>query len=218
MKEKKTAGINFVSRKSVKKEINTLEDNIFSKIEKNISEKYIDLFDRRFIRDISATAFSCLTIPLYLECTSLAASPSYQDQLTMIYDFRELLNEPYDRKLKYMKNIMIYKNSFVKARTLVDSYEHFQITGTVSDVFIECLLTVQKEIYTNLLSPQNESFSPQKVEHILCYAREITLAIIDAVTSVVEEQIYRLFGREAEEFVENNQLINTPNVPWCGLK
>lgn len=181
--------IEYVSKKIVVSMYRHYETVEFFHIEKEVSQKYEGLFSDTLIREISSVASAKLMIPLYLQSATYKDSPSYRQQLTILYDFRQLLNGDV-RRPKYFAVEKKYYHCYAGICALLDGHQYYQKTGEVSSEFFRVIPELGKE-----------NFPTEHAEEYLLYAREMTLVMIDKATNMVRDQIYGMFPSKAPEFV-----------------
>lgn len=158
-------------------------------IARDMSEKYRNIGLSALSKAILSGVTSCLTLSLYFECATFKDNPSYRQQLTMLYDFRQLLHGK--REPKYFTSLRKtgYRD-YKEVCTLIDELESYQKTGVVSDAFFRALLI------------EKENAPIERIEEQLTYTREVTLIVIDEMTKMIRDQIYRFFPSQGPKFVQ----------------
>jgi hypothetical protein len=174
----------------VRTEVDDFRIRRLPSIERGVIEKYASIAFSHLTHAVSANAVAGLTVSLYLKCTTFKDNPSYRQQLTMLYDFRQLLDNK--RVPRYFTGLRKkYYTQYTDICSLLDELENYQKTGEVSAQFLGSM-----EI-------DKENIPVEHVEEYLAYVKEMTLVVIDEVTNMVKRQIYRLFPSEAPMFVQN---------------
>lgn len=191
MKTKTKKAIEFVSKDMVRAEIGDFRMRRRVEIERDMSEKYSNIGLSGLSKAILSGVTSCLTLSLYFECATFKDNPSYRQQLAMLYDYRQLLHGK--REPKYFTGLRNtgYKD-YIEVCILIDELESYQKTGVISDAFFRALL-IQKENVPPI----------EQIEEQLTYSKEVTLIIIDEVTKLVRDQIYRFFPSQGPKFVQD---------------
>jgi len=179
-KTKTKKPVEYVSRDMVRGEFEDFIEKRLPEIERIVNEKYGGFFSPHLVREISITACAKLAFALHLKGATFKDNPSYRQQLTMLYDFRQLLGS--EREPKYFKTRRKdYYRQYENICTLLDEHENYQKTGEVNAKFLR------------LIEIGQENFPIEHAEGYLAYAREMTLVMIDNVSDMVREQIYRIF-------------------------
>lgn len=132
---------------------------------------------------------ACLTVSLYLKCSTFKEPPSYRQQLTMLYDFRQLLSNKREPKY-FTRPRRTYYCQYQNICTLIDELGNYKKTGEISDAFFRALCI------------DKENIPIEHIEEQLTYSREITLVIIDEMTRMIRDQIYRFFPGQGPRFVQ----------------
>lgn len=189
MKAKTQKSIEYVSRDMVRGELDDFTERRFPEIVRKVGEKHINTICSHLARNTSITACAELAFSLHLKGATFSDNPSYRQQLTMLYDFRQLLKG--EKAPKYFTNHRKdYYRQYDNICTLLDEYEKYQKVGEMSIKFLR------------LVNIEQENIPPEHTEEYLTCAREITLVMIDEVTHMVRDQIYRTFPSKAERFVQ----------------
>lgn len=186
-KTKKT--IEFVSSTRVKAEVDDFRLRRRIEIERDMTEKYRNIGLSQLSKVILSSVTSCLTQSLYFKCATFKDTPSYRQQLTMLYDFRQLLHGKRDPKYFTRPRNTGYVD-YKDICTLLDELASYQKTGVVSDGFFRALLI------------EKENTPIEHIEEQLTYSREVTLVVIDEITMMVRDQIYRFFPSQGPKFVQ----------------
>ncbi|MEI6096164.1 MAG: hypothetical protein WCR08_12025, partial [Gammaproteobacteria bacterium] len=154
-----------------------------------MTEKYRNIGLSHLSKVILSSVTSCLTQSLYFKCATFKDTPSYRQQLTMLYDFRQLLHGKRDPKYFTRPRNTGYMD-YKDICTLLDELARYQKTGVVSDGFFRALLI------------EKENTPIEHIEEQLTYSREVTLVVIDEMTMMVRDQIYRFFPSQGPKFVQ----------------
>ncbi len=186
-KTKKT--IEFVSSTRVKAEVDDFRLRRRIEIERDMTEKYRNIGLSQLSKVILSSVTSCLNQSLYFKCATFKDNPSYRQQLTMLYDFRQLLHGKRDPKYFTRPRNTGYVD-YKDICTLLDELASYQKTGVVSDGFFRALLI------------EKENTPIEHIEEQLTYSREVTLVVIDEITMMVRDQIYRFFPSQGPKFVQ----------------
>lgn len=189
MKSKTRKAIEFVSKDMVRAEVDDFRLRRRVEIEIDMSEKHRNVGLSGLSKAILSSVTSCLTLSLYFKCATFKDTPSYRQQLTMLYDFRQLLHgkkEPRYFTKPRITGYMDYKDIC----TFLDELESYDKTGVVSDAFFRALLIAK------------ENAPIEHIEELLTYSREVTLVVIDEMTKMVRDQIYRFFPSQGPKFVQ----------------
>ncbi|MCR9192591.1 MAG: hypothetical protein NXI01_08025 [Gammaproteobacteria bacterium] len=189
-KSKTKKPVDYVSKDMLKRELDDFSERRLPEIEKIVGEKYGSIFSPRLVREASITACAKLEFALSLQCVTFKDSPSYRHQLTMLYDFRQLLKN--ERKPKYfISRRKSYYRQYENICTLLDEYNNYQKTGVVNPKFLR------------LIEVGQENFPTEHAEEYLAYTKEMTLVMIAEVTNMVRDQIYRVFPSQGPKFVQD---------------
>lgn len=189
MRTKTKKAIEFVSKDMVRAEMGDFRMKRRAEIENGMSKKHRNVGFSNLSKATVSNAISCLTQSLYFQCATFKDNPSYRQQLTMLYDFRQLLHGK--REPKYFTSLRKtgYRD-YKEVCSLIDELENYQKTGVISDAFFRALLI------------EKENISIEHIEEQLTYSREITLVIIDEMTKMIRDQIYRFFPSQGPRFVQ----------------
>lgn len=189
MKSKTRKAIEFVSKDMVRAEVDDFRLRRRVEIEIDMSGKHRNVGLSGLSKTILSSVTSCLTLSLYFKCATYKDTPSYRQQLTMLYDFRQLLHgkkEPRYFTKPRITGYMDYKDIC----TFLDELESYEKTGVVRDAFFRALLI------------EKENAPIEHIEELLTYSREVTLVVIDEMTKMVRDQIYRFFPSQGPKFVQ----------------
>ena len=181
--------IAFVSWSMGRTEAECFEDQKLVEIKRNLFEKYPKTGFSHLSNAVYSDVVASLTVSLYLKCATFKDNPSYRQQLTMLYDFRQLLHGK--REAKYFTSLR--NTGYRQYRdicVLLDELESYQKTGAVSDSFFR------------VLSVDKENCLVEHIEEQLTYSREVTLVVIDEMTKMIRDQIYRFFPSQGPKFVQ----------------
>ena len=181
--------IEFVSKDMVRAEIDDFRMRRRVEIERDMSEKHRNIGLSALSKAILSSVTSCLTLSLYFECATFKDNPSYRQQLTILYDFRQLLHGKKKPKYCTRPRNTGYRD-YKDVCTLVDELASYQKTGVVNDAFFRALLIAK------------ENAPIEHIEELLTYSREVTLVVIDEMTKMVRDQIYRFFPSQGPKFVQ----------------
>lgn len=187
--------IEYVSQDMVRGELGDFMEKILPERERAVAEKYKSIMSSCMVHEIAATVCAKLTVALYLTCATYKDAPSYRQQLTILYDFRQLLDG--ERNPKYFTSRKKYYLQYVNICAMLDEYQSYQKTSEVSGKFFR------------LIGVEQENISTEHTIECLAYSREMTLVMIDEVTKLVREQIYRIFPVKALRFVQEILNENT---------
>ena len=190
MRAKTKKVIEFVSKDRVRHEVDDFRLKRIVKIESDMAQKYRNIGSSCLTKAILSSVTSCLTLSLYFECATYKDAPSYRKQLTMLYDFRQLLHGKREPKYFIRARNTGYRD-YKDICTFLDELECYQKTGVVSDSFFMALLIEKENTPTDHLEEQ------------LIYTREVTLIIIDEMTQMIRDQIYRFFPSHGAKFVQD---------------
>ncbi|MEI6095215.1 MAG: hypothetical protein WCR08_07130, partial [Gammaproteobacteria bacterium] len=158
MKSKTRKAIEFVSKDMVRAEVDDFRLRRRVEIEIDMSEKHRNVGLSGLSKAILSSVTSCLTLSLYFKCATFKDTPSYRQQLTMLYDFRQLLHgkkEPRYFTKPRITGYMDYKDIC----TFLDELESYEKTGVVSDAFFRALLI------------EKENAPIEHIEELLTYSR-----------------------------------------------
>lgn len=143
------------------------------------------------VDELSTSVYAALTVPLYLELACYTDRPSFTQQLTILYDFRQLLQgEISPNYFKSTRNK--YANCYKNVCVLLNEIDNYQRHDNV----------ISADFYESS-GLELESIPVEHAEEVLEYCRSITLRMIDKVTKMVRSQIYKFFPEDAPKFVQN---------------
>lgn len=177
--------IEYVSTKLVSKKWYDIKNKIVPVLKQEVSEKYKIYFSESQLNSPAAICRS-LGAMLYLENS---IRPTYRDQLTMLYDVKQLLkDEEYQPHDICIRHYNYYYSSF---HFILNERSRYVETGKLSTVFF------------NILSLSENQFPMESAEKYLDYVEEVTKKIIECMTELVLEQIYAFFPSEGPVFYQS---------------
>lgn len=181
--------IQYVSEKLVFGEYCDFRDKRLALIEAKVSGKYKIYFSRVQLHTIAASVCGGLAVALYLKCARYRDFPSYQHQLLLIRDFRQLLKN-IEPKPQYI-HLSDYRHCYDRLCSFLSERIHYAESGILSETFF------------SQLSLSNESFPMEHAEKYLDYTEEITRVVIEEMTNMVLEQIFTFFPSEGPAFYQS---------------
>jgi len=177
--------IEYVSTKLVAKKWYDIKNKIVPALKQEISKKYSMYFSEPQLNSPAAICRSLGTM-LYLENS---IHPTYRDQLTMLYDVKQLLeDEEYQPHTICIKQ---YNYSYSSFHFVLSERSRYAETGKLSTTFF------------NVLGLSEDQFPMEIAEKYLDYVEEITQKIIEVMTAQVLEQIYAFFPSEGPDFYQS---------------
>ena len=181
--------IEYISRKL---ELIQRECEAFSLEEVERSAEHYETLSQIFpVDELSTTAYAALTVPLYLELSTSTDKRSFRQQLTILYDFRQLLDGRI-RPNYFTSNLNKYAHCYKDICILLNEIDNYKLNSNV----------ISTDFYES--TDLELGFIPvEHVEELLEYSRSMTLRMIDKVTKMVRSQIYRFFPEEAPKFVQD---------------
>ena len=184
----------YVSKNMVLKEHDELEGKIINELKDSVSRPYSDSVSEDLLSIIPCIVHANLSIPLYLQCSSMGSVLNYGRQLTIISDYRQLLHGP--REPKYFTGKKDYMRSYKEICALIDEHKNYQNTGKISPEFLK------------LFPRFKGSISDLIAERFLLYCKEITLCIVEQMTNSATDQIMRYFPIQSRQFIERTNLVS----------
>lgn len=143
------------------------------------------------VDEVSTSAYAALTVPLYLELSTYMDKRSFTQQLTILYDFRQLLDGRI-RPNYFTSNPNKYAHCYKDICVLLNEIDNYKLNDNV----------VSTDFYESI-GLEVGSIPVEHIKEVLEYSRSLTLHMVDKVTKMVRSQIYRFFPEDAPKFVQD---------------
>ena len=180
--------IEYLREEMVRGELDNFIQIILPERERTVIEKYKNIISSAMVHEISVTVYSKLVVALYLTCATFNDAPSYRQQLTILYDFRQLLRD--ERNPKYFTSRKKYYLQYMNICAMLDEYQSYQNTGDISAKFFR------------VIGVEQENMPMEHIGEYLACSKEMSLVVIDEFTKLVRDQIYRVFPEKADKFIQ----------------
>lgn len=183
--------IEYVSTKLVAKRWYNFREKIIPTIQEEILRKYTQYFCEPVLGS-PAAIYESLGAMLYLKSI---LRPTYIDQLTMIYNLRQLVGDGAPQLHAICEKY--YEYAYSRLYFILSERSRYDEAGTLSKTFFEVLNLVE------------EQFPMEHAVKYLDYVEEITRKLIEVMTAMVLEQIYAFFPSEGPAFYQSLFIENS---------
>ncbi len=181
--------IEYVSCDRAGIEYSDFEKHGFYAIEARVSERYKAHLPANILHQVATSANASLVIALYLESAVHRDHPSYEHQLLMLHDFKQLLENK--KEPRYFGSGKKYQNCYENICALLEERKNYEKTHVISAAFYKATPRIGKE-----------NFPVAHTEEFLEYTEIITREMIEAITNMVLNQIYRFFPSRGPSYYQ----------------